>query len=94
MPFKILDLNGSGKPPAGTPNFPFIKSSTLSGKSYCSAFSTTVFSSRPFYTKNRAKSPTTFDEGVTLTIPPKILFATEYASFTSSHLSPRPIYSD
>lgn len=85
MPFRIFDLNGSGNPPSGTPNFPFIKSRTLSGKSNSSAFSTIECSSNFFWTKKIAKSPTTFEEGVTLITPPNILFAIEYAFLTSSH---------
>lgn len=75
FPLRTLVLKGSGNPPAGTPILPFMKSYMLSGKSSFSAFSTTLSSSKLFYTMNKARSPTTLEEGVTLTISPKARLA-------------------
>jgi hypothetical protein len=52
-----------------------MKSITLSGKSSFSAYSTTVSLLRLFWTMNKDKSPTTLEDGVTLTISPRARFA-------------------
>ena len=64
---------------------------TDSGKARSCPFSVKRSSgSRPFFTRNMAMSPTTFDEGVTLTMSPKSRFTFRYMSLHSSHWSRRP----
>jgi hypothetical protein len=48
---------------------------TLSGKSRLAALSTTVYWFKLFWTIKRERSPTTLEDGVTLTISPSALFA-------------------
>lgn len=75
MAFKTFDLKGSGNPPWGCPNYPYKYSKTDLGKFKVSAYSLTDFKSKLLVTIKLAKSPTTLEEGVTLTISPKALLA-------------------
>ena len=60
-----------GKPPGGWPRRPSKNSTTLSGKASSRSVSRTSSGVRLLATRKRAMSPTTFEEGVTLTISPK-----------------------
>lgn len=62
----------------------------LEGRERFSALSTSWRSLRLFWTMNCARSPTTLDDGVTLTMSPRARLASAYAVFTFSHCSPRP----
>ena len=55
--------------------------------------SRTSFGFRLFVSMKRAKSPTTFDDGVTLTMSPSISLTTAYIRFSSGRRSPRFIAS-
>mmetsp|Transcript_25339 Transcript_25339/g.59120 ORF Transcript_25339/g.59120 Transcript_25339/m.59120 type:complete len:219 (+) Transcript_25339:357-1013(+) len=68
--FTTCDCSGCGKPPWGMPMAPWKNSTTEEGKLSVAACSCTAFSSRPLVTMNCAKSPTTLEEGVTLTMSP------------------------
>ena len=61
---------GCGKPPCGMPIAPWKYSTTLEGKESVSACARTPSSSRPLAAMNCARSPTTLDDGVTLTMSP------------------------
>ncbi len=61
----ILLRRGSGNPPTGCPRYPWKNSTTEDGKSSWSARSMTSCFENPFWTIHCAKSPTTFDDGVT-----------------------------
>ena len=74
-PFSTLRCSASGQPPGGWPRLPFIMSITLSGKLTSTPGSSTCRGVRCWATIISAISPTTFDEGVTLTISPNIWFA-------------------
>lgn len=62
----------------------------LEGSERLSALSTSSCSLRLFWTINCARSPTTLDDGVTLTMSPSARLACAYAVLTFSHCSPRP----
>lgn len=74
-PLRILVRSGSGKPPVGIPMSPRINSTTEVGKLSSSALRSTSSADRSFCTMKAARSPTTFDEGVTLMMSPSSLFA-------------------
>mmetsp|Transcript_24533 Transcript_24533/g.62564 ORF Transcript_24533/g.62564 Transcript_24533/m.62564 type:complete len:251 (-) Transcript_24533:366-1118(-) len=67
--------SGCGKPPCGTPIAPWKNSTTDDGNESESACARTAASSRLLVTMNCARSPTTLEEGVTLTMSPSRLFA-------------------
>ena len=70
---------------------PLARPTTDSGKARSRPFSVKRSSgSRPFFTRNMAMSPTTFDDGVTLMTSPKRRFTFRYMSLHSSHRSRRP----
>lgn len=73
LPLSTLVRSGSGKPPGGWPMRPSKYSTTDDGKLSSSAFSSRLSSSRLFCTMNCARSPTTFELGVTLTMSPSSL---------------------
>ena len=58
-------LRGSGKPPGASPICPCMYCTTDLGNDRSSARSSTVFAVNLFWTMNCARSPTTFDDGVT-----------------------------
>ena len=62
---QTLVRRGSGNPPGGVPIAPCMYSTTDDGKDSSSARASTVSAVSLFCTKNCAKSPTTFDDGVT-----------------------------
>ena len=64
---------------------------TLSGKATSTAGSSTSARVRPWETITRAMSPTTLDEGVTLTMSPNMRFTSAYISATSCQRSSSPI---
>ena len=63
---------------------------TESGMSYFVGFCSKSAGSAPAPTRARARSPTTLDEGVTLTRLPRIRLAAVYMSSMSSKRSPSP----
>ena len=67
--------SGSGKPPGGVPKKPWKNSTTDTGKSRVDACSSTSRADSLLATMNCAKSPTTLDEGVTLTMSPHNMLA-------------------
>mmetsp|Transcript_11679 Transcript_11679/g.43285 ORF Transcript_11679/g.43285 Transcript_11679/m.43285 type:complete len:228 (+) Transcript_11679:798-1481(+) len=71
--------------------YPWKYSTTDVGKDRVSACSTTLFASKLFATRNCAKSPTTFDDGVTLTMSPSTSLAVAYAALILSHSLPSPL---
>ena len=71
--------------------YPWKYSTTLVGKESVSACSTTEVASRLFATKNCARSPTTLEDGVTLTMSPRTSFAVAYAALILSHSLPNPL---
>ncbi len=70
-PCRALVRNGSGQPPGGSPSSPSRKPITESGMSYFVGFSSKSAGSAPAPTRARARSPTTLDDGVTLTRLPE-----------------------
>mmetsp|Transcript_27270 Transcript_27270/g.60371 ORF Transcript_27270/g.60371 Transcript_27270/m.60371 type:complete len:319 (+) Transcript_27270:320-1276(+) len=100
FPFSTSDTRAGGKPRCGKPRSPFIRPTTLSGKSSSAASGTAIPVTgsmrsavvRFFSTRYRARSPTHLEEGVTLTTSPKSMFTSLYASSTALHWSPlRPM---
>ena len=73
-PFRIFFCNAFGHPPGGWPRLPFIMSMTESGNDTSRSGSSTSARVRPWLTIISAMSPTTLDEGVTLTMSPNIRF--------------------
>jgi hypothetical protein len=73
-PLSTLRTIPSGNPPGGWPRLPRIMSITLSGKATSVSGSSTSARVRPWLTIISAMSPTTLDDGVTLTISPNIWF--------------------
>mmetsp|Transcript_9281 Transcript_9281/g.30716 ORF Transcript_9281/g.30716 Transcript_9281/m.30716 type:complete len:250 (+) Transcript_9281:485-1234(+) len=71
----ICVRSGSGKPPCGMPMAPWKNSTTDEGKESESACWRTVAASSLLVTMNWARSPTTLEEGVTLTMSPRSLLA-------------------
>ncbi|KAH3659409.1 hypothetical protein OGATHE_006293 [Ogataea polymorpha] len=89
FPARIFVLKGSGNPPYGVPIKPSKKSSTESGKSSSEASLSTSFGESLLETMNWARSPTTLEVGVTLTISPKSMLASSLeARVQQSHLGP------
>mmetsp|Transcript_24429 Transcript_24429/g.60042 ORF Transcript_24429/g.60042 Transcript_24429/m.60042 type:complete len:262 (-) Transcript_24429:1380-2165(-) len=91
LPFSTRVRKGSGKPPAGCPMKPCRYSTTEVGNDRVSAFSTTDVASRLLATRNCARSPTTLEEGVTLTMSPSTWLAVAYAALILSHSLPSPL---
>ena len=89
-PCRALVRNGSGQPPGGSPSSPSRKPITESGMSYFVGFSSKSAGSAPAPTSASARSPTTLDDGVTLTRLPRMRFAAAYMFSMSSKRSPRP----
>jgi hypothetical protein len=63
---------------------------TDSGMSYALGFASKSAGEAFAPTSASARSPTTFEDGVTLTMLPRILLAAAYMSSIASNLSPRP----
>ena len=63
---------------------------TESGTSKSDGFSSNSAGSAPTLTSASARSPTTFDEGVTFTTLPRIRLAAAYMSSICSNFSPSP----
>ncbi len=63
---------------------------TESGMSNFEGFSSNSFGSAPTATRCSARSPTTFDDGVTLTMLPRRSLAAAYMSSICSNFSPSP----
>ena len=89
-PGRALVRNGSGQPPGGSPSSPLRKPMTESGMSYFCGSSSKSAGSAPAPTSASARSPTTLDDGVTLTTLPRMRLAAAYMSSISSNRSPRP----
>ena len=89
-PSSALVRNGSGQPPGGSPSSPWRKPMTESGMSKEPGSSSNSCGSAPTATRCRARSPTTLDDGVTLTTLPRMSLAAAYMSSTCSNFSPRP----
>ncbi len=64
--------NGSGQPPGGSPSSPRRNPITESGTSNWPGSASKSFGSTPAPTRCSARSPTTFDDGVTFTSRPSI----------------------
>ncbi|SIN19588.1 Uncharacterised protein [Mycobacteroides abscessus subsp. abscessus] len=89
-PSRALVRNGSGQPAGGVPSSPLRKPITESGMSNFCGFCSNSAGSAFMPTSCRARSPTTFEEGVTFTMCPSIRSAAEYMSSISSKCSARP----
>ena len=89
-PSSALVRNGSGQPPGGSPSSPERKPMTESGTSNFCGDSSNSFGSAPTATRCSARSPTTFEDGVTLTMLPRMSLAAAYMSSICSNFSPRP----
>ena len=74
-PFSTFRWIASGQPPGGWPSSPFIICTTESGKAMSRAGSSTSAAESSCVTIISAMSPTTFEEGVTLTMSPNSWFA-------------------
>jgi hypothetical protein len=72
------------------PSCPCINSTTLDGNESSSTRSWISFVVKLFCTINCARSPTTFDDGVTLIKSPRSWFASIYAFLILSNCEPRP----
>ncbi len=89
-PSSALVRNGSGQPPGGSPSSPLRKPTTESGMSNFAGLSSNSAGSAPTATRCSARSPTTFELGVTLTTLPRMSLAAAYMSSICSNFSPRP----
>ena len=63
---------------------------TESGMSYDAGSASNAAGSAPAATRASARSPTTLEDGVTLTTLPRMSLAAAYMSSTCSNFSPRP----
>ena len=89
-PLRTLLVSGSGKPPGGTPIAPWKYETTEAGSGSESADAITSSGSRFDETMNCARSPTTFDDGVTFGMSPRRRLACAYFLLISAHRSSRP----
>ncbi len=74
LPRRIRWRTRFGNPPGGCPIRPLTRSMTDSGKAISRFSSSTSWVERLLATRNRARSPTDFDVGVTLTMSPRSWF--------------------
>jgi len=81
-----LVRSGSGNPPGGTPMCPCMNWMTDCGKDSSSARSITDWASSLFCTRNCAKSPTTFDDGVTCNTNGNIIYTLAVATFKMAEI--------
>ncbi|CPU64677.1 Uncharacterised protein [Mycobacteroides abscessus] len=89
-PASARDRNGSGQPPGGSPSSPPRNPITESGMSNDCGSAANSAGSAPAATRCSARSPTTFDDGVTFTSRPRIRSAAAYIASICSNRSPRP----
>mmetsp|Transcript_6552 Transcript_6552/g.11308 ORF Transcript_6552/g.11308 Transcript_6552/m.11308 type:complete len:227 (+) Transcript_6552:810-1490(+) len=90
LPLSTWVRSGSGKPPGGWPRRPWKYSTTEVGKERVAALSSRECCSSSFCTMNCARSPTTFEVGVTLMMSPRRRLAVAYAFLIFIHWSARP----